>query len=118
MQHKANAALRKSLELNPDPFAKSLLTMALVKNGERAEAIKVRDELRADAARRYVPSYFLAIAAMALGEKDEAFAQLEKEVAERGAYGSGLDVDPNLDALSSDPRFRELLHKIEAAKID
>jgi hypothetical protein len=65
-----------------------------------------------------VPNYFLALAAMALGEKDEAFAQLEKEVADRGAYTSGLDVDPNMDDFRSDPRFDALLSKIQAAKID
>src|SRR5262249_11247165 len=105
-------------ELNSDPFAKALLIKALVKNGERAEAVKLRDELKADAARRYVPSYFLALAAMALGEKDEAFSQMQKEVDERGAYGSGLEVDPNMDEFRSDPRFTTLLHKSENSKID
>ena len=118
MQREAITSLRKSLELNPDPYAKALLIRSLVKSGQQAEALKLRDELRADAARRYVPSYFLALAAMALGEKDEAFAQLEKEVADRGSYGTGLDVDPNLDDFSSDPRFKALLHKIETSKID
>jgi TolB-like protein/Flp pilus assembly protein TadD len=118
MQREAIAAIKKSLELNPDPFAKALLIMALVKNGERGEATKVRDELRRDAAQRYVPNYFLALAAMALGEKDEAFAQLEKEVADRGAYASGLDMDPNVDELRSDPRLTALVRKVEAAKID
>jgi tetratricopeptide (TPR) repeat protein len=118
MHKEAIAALRKSLELNPDPFAKALLINSLVKSGERAEAVKLRDELRSDSTRRYVPSYFLAMAAMALGNKDEAFAQFEKEIAERGAYASGLTIDPTLDELRSDPRFAELTHKIQLGKMD
>jgi len=111
MQRESIASLRRSLELNPDPFAKALLIKALVKTGERAEASKLRDELKADAARRYVPSYFLALAAMSLGDKDEAFSLMQKEVDERGAYGSGLDVDPNMDEFRNDPRFTTLLRK-------
>ena len=118
MQREAITSLRRSLELNPDPFAKALLIRSLVKNGERAEALRLRDELKADATRRYVPSYFLALAAMALGEKDEAFSQMQKEVDERGAYGSGPDVDPNMDEFRGDPRFTTLMRKIEASKID
>jgi tetratricopeptide (TPR) repeat protein len=118
MHKEAIAALRKSLELNPYPFAKALMINSLVKSGERAEAVKLRDELRSDSTRRYVPSYFLAMAAMALGNKDEAFAQFEKEIAERGAYASGLTIDPTLDELRSDPRFAELTHKIQLGKMD
>ena len=118
MQREAITSLRRSLELNPDPFAKALLIRSLVKNGERAEALKLRDELKGDATRRYVPSYFLALAAMALGEKDEAFSQMQKEVDERGAYATGLDVDPNMDEFRSDPRFTTLMRKIEASRID
>jgi hypothetical protein len=55
---------------------------------------------------------------MALGDKDEAFAQLEKEIAERGAYASYLTIDPTIDELRSDPRFAELTHKIQLGKVD
>ncbi|PWT87219.1 MAG: hypothetical protein C5B55_15155 [Blastocatellia bacterium] len=118
IHREAITALRKSLELNSDPFAKALLITSLVKSGDRAEALKLRDELKKDSTLRYVPSYFLAIAAIAFGDKDEAFAQMEKELADRGAYASGLDVDPNMDELRNDPRFPVLLQKIESGKLN
>jgi eukaryotic-like serine/threonine-protein kinase len=118
MYKEAISELHKSLELNEDPFAKALLIRALAKSGERAEAIKLSDELYSESARRYVPNYFLAMASIALGEKDEAIALLEKDVAERGSYITTIKIDPVLDDLRDDPRFATLLQKVAAAKLD
>ena len=84
----------------------------------RPEAIKLRDELRTESARRYVPSYFLAIASIALGEKEEAFAALERDFAERSPLYSWFAVDPLLDELRDDRRFADLVRRVELAKID
>jgi eukaryotic-like serine/threonine-protein kinase len=118
MYREAISEYRKSLELNPDPFAKSLLALALSKSGGRVEAVRLRDELAAELARRYFPGYHLAIANMAIGDRDAAFALLEKDIAERGPLCPGFAYDPILDELRSDPRFASLLQKIESSKID
>jgi serine/threonine protein kinase/tetratricopeptide (TPR) repeat protein len=118
MYKEAIPALQKSLKLNEDPFAKALLIRALVKTGQRTEAIKLRDELRSESAKRYVPNYFLAMASIALGEKDEAIGLLEKDIAERGNYMAAIEIDPVLDDLRDDPRFATLVQKVVAAKLD
>jgi tetratricopeptide (TPR) repeat protein len=52
MYGQAIAEARKSLELNPEPWGKGLLAVALAESGGRAEAMKLRDELKSEIARR------------------------------------------------------------------
>jgi eukaryotic-like serine/threonine-protein kinase len=118
MYSQAVAECRRSIELNPEPWAKGLLTVALAKSGGRAEAMKLRDELKAEIARRYVASYFVAVADTALGEKDEALAALERDFAERSTHFSWVPIDPLFDDLRSDPRFVALMQRVESSKLD
>ena len=47
-----------------------------------------------------------------LGDKDQAFAWLEKAYADHSWYMASLKVDPELGALRSDPRFTDLVRRI------
>ncbi len=47
-----------------------------------------------------------------LGEKDQAFAWLERAYEERSFMMLYLKVAPNLDPLRSDPRFADLLRRV------
>ena len=118
MYAQAISEARKSLELNPEPYGKTILIAALAKSGRRTEAIELRDELKSEIGRRYVPSYYLAVADTALGEKDEAFAALEKDFAERSTSYSYIPVDPLFDDLRSDPRWVALMQRVASSKID
>jgi tetratricopeptide (TPR) repeat protein len=60
----------------------------------------------------HAPSYFLARMYTALGEKDKAFAALEKDYEKRNWTMTDLKVDPALDSLRSDPRFADLLRRV------
>ena len=51
-------------------------------------------------------------AASGLGDKDQAFAWLEEAYNERSNILQFLKVEPNFDPLRSDPRFRDLLHRV------
>jgi hypothetical protein len=46
-----------------------------------------------------------------LGEKDAAFAALEKAFAHRVGVVD-INVDPRLDSIRSDPRFVDLLRRV------
>lgn len=48
----------------------------------------------------------------ALGDRDQAFAWLEKAYEGRSFYITVLRVDPDLDSLRSDPRFADLLQRV------
>ena len=46
-----------------------------------------------------------------LGEKDQAFACLEKTYAERSPMLMAIESRPDLDSLRADPRFADLLRR-------
>ena len=114
----AVAAYRKGLALNDNPFLKALLIHSLVETGERGEAVKLFDELKTASARRYVSGSSLAIASASLGERDKAFAYLDKELADRAARPAFFSVNPIWDDLRDDPRFAALIRKVEQSKLD
>jgi TolB-like protein/Flp pilus assembly protein TadD len=57
-------------------------------------------------------SYTRALYHAMLGEKDKAFAELNKAYENREAFLIRLKVDPRLDPLRSDPRFAELMRQV------
>ena len=47
-----------------------------------------------------------------LGDKDQAFAWLQKAYEDRSAYPICFKVEPMCDSLRSDPRFTDLLRRM------
>jgi eukaryotic-like serine/threonine-protein kinase len=80
--------------------------------GRRPEAHKVLHELAELAKREYVPPAAFVDIHLGLGNKDQAFAWLEKAHQERSNYIAHLKVLPEVDPLRSDPRFDEMLRRI------
>ena len=114
----AIAEFRKARALSDDPWVKALLARALAKSGERDEAVKILAELESEATHRYVNSASFAIVYGALGEKDKAFAFLEKEVAARASRPPLFSVNPVFDDLRDDPRFQDIVRRISLSKLD
>jgi hypothetical protein len=56
--------------------------------------------------------YLYWVAYTTLGEKEEAFALLEKDIAEHSSFVSVLAVEPALDDLREDPRFKAMLRRL------
>ncbi len=111
-------AYRKGLTLSDNPWVKALLIHSLVKTGEREEAVKLLGELESESARRYVSSSSLAIAYGSLGQKDKAYTLLEKEIAERASRPIVFSLSPIWDDFRDDPRFDELIRRVESSKLD
>jgi len=82
------------------------------RQGKRAEAEKQIELLRELAKTRYVRPYYIAHIYAALGDKDQAFAELERSFAERDCYLSRIAMDPFVDPLRDDPRFKSLLKRM------
>ncbi len=114
----AVAAYRKSLALSENPVVKALLIRSLTRLGEREEGVKLLNELQAESTRRYVSSSTFAVAYGALGEKDRAFAFLDKEVAERASRPAVFAISPIWDDFRDDPRFTEIVRRVESSKLD
>ena len=84
--------------------------------GKRREAETVLGQLRELSRRKYVSSYLPAKIHAALGEKDEAFAALDRAMEERSDWLVFLKVDPCLDPLRQDLRFRKLLRRVRLSE--
>ncbi|HXI89366.1 MAG TPA: FlgO family outer membrane protein [Blastocatellia bacterium] len=112
MYREAIEEYRKALELNDDPTTKAFLALSLAKSGQRGDAIKLGDQLKLESPHRYVPSYCFALIHLALGERDEAFQWLEKDIEERSSWPVVYAVVPELDELRDDPRFKEMLKRL------
>ena len=73
------------------------------------------DFYRERAKREYVWTGMFAVIYAHLGEKDEAFEWLEKSFEEEGEDMSSLKVMPGFDPLRDDPRFQDLLRRMNLA---
>ena len=85
--------------------------MAYAAAGRFDEARARLARLREMAQTHYVSPYFLAVIHGYLGEVEEALAQVEEAVRIGDAWVCWLAVDPQLDALLTDPRFTELARR-------
>jgi serine/threonine protein kinase/Flp pilus assembly protein TadD len=109
----AVAAIKKALSI-AGPFAEPLsaLGIAYAIDGRRVDAQKSLEQLHDRAKSTYVSPYNIATVYAALGDRDQAFAWLEKAYEGRSWYITFLRVDPDLDSLRSDPRFRALIERV------
>ena len=80
------------------------------------EAQNTLTELRRLAGKKFVTSYGVALVHAGLGQKDSAFAWLNKAFDERSHWLVWLRLDPRWKELRSDPRFEELVRRVETAR--
>jgi serine/threonine-protein kinase len=81
-------------------------------SGRRKEALALIDELTETGRTTYVSSFDLAILHTALGEPGKALDLLERAFEERADHLPYAGVNPRLDPLRSEPRFRSLLDRM------
>jgi eukaryotic-like serine/threonine-protein kinase len=109
----AVAELRKSAELSggrPDVLAELGYVYGLA--GKKAEAKRILAELTELAKRGNVSPLNFAIVYAGLGDKDQAFAWLERAYQERSPFLLDIKTLLGGDPLRSDPRFQDLLRRI------
>jgi TolB-like protein/Tfp pilus assembly protein PilF len=85
---------------------------AYVKTGERAKALAVIERWKEREKTAYVQNYWVAALYAVLGDKDSAFAELEKAYRNRDWFLQRIKVDPFMDPLRDDPRFNDLVKRI------
>jgi len=98
-----------------DPVRLAGLGRSYALAGRESDARKILAELNKASKTEYVAPYFFAIIESALGEKDRAFAWLEKGFNGRDSYLARLRVDVAMDPLRSDARFKILLRRVGLA---
>ena len=89
------------------------LAHAYAATGRRAEAQKILREWERQSETSYVSPYMIATVYASLGDKDKAFEYLEKAYQERCSdLPYFLKADLRMDSLRSDPRFQDLMHRM------
>jgi DNA-binding winged helix-turn-helix (wHTH) protein/TolB-like protein/Tfp pilus assembly protein PilF len=81
--------------------------------GRADEARAVRDEMERLSAQRFVTAYGVALVHAGLGDKEQAFAWLEKAFAERSHWLVWLRLDPRWKNLRGDPRLAALVERMK-----
>ncbi len=112
MYPEAIAETRTSMELDPTPAGKGYLGLWLAKSGKRDEAVKLLGELKQESNRNYVQGSTFALVYIGLGDKEAALSWLEKQMSSRAETASTYAVAPELDDLRSEPRFKEMLKRM------
>lgn len=112
MYPEAIAETRTAIELRNGSSAKGYLGLWLARAGKRDEALKLLDEVKQESARDYVQSYTLALIYIGLGDKEEALNYLEKHMSAHAETANQYAVAPELDDLRAEPRFKEMLKRM------
>jgi TolB-like protein/Tfp pilus assembly protein PilF len=100
------------METQSRSFYLAALGHAYAMAGRRNDADQVLQTLFDRAKKSYVSAFDVASIYAGLGEKDKAFAWLDKAAAEHSSFLAYSKWEPRLDPLRSDPRFNKLLTRI------
>jgi eukaryotic-like serine/threonine-protein kinase len=98
-----------------DPEKITALRKAYTTSGWRGYLLKRLDEMKELSAQRYNSPFSYALIYTQLGERDQAFAWLEKAREERNFRLLFIHTDPRLDALRADPRFTNFMARLDIA---
>lgn len=90
--------------------AEGTVAAGLGRSGEAHQVLRYLDSLRQGG--EYVTPYAVALVHAALGQKDSAFAALERGYRERTHWLVWLNRDSRWAALRDDPRFNALVRRI------
>ena len=104
----AIAAHEKTKEISGEKEGEFYI-YTLAKAGKTEQARQYLE--KAKKRENYSPAEF-AVAYIALGDKEQAFATLEKAYQERDPQLQYLKIDPHYDEIRSDPRFQDLLRRV------
>jgi DNA-binding winged helix-turn-helix (wHTH) protein/lipoprotein NlpI len=104
-------ALTISKGLSNDRDVVAALGQVHAMMGHRLEAEAAIAELHQRSKDTFVSPYALAVIYAALGDRDDAFAWLEKALADKSYWIIYLKVDPALDAIREDPRFDVMVRR-------
>jgi serine/threonine-protein kinase len=112
MPGEAFVHFNKAIALSRSSNNMAMLGYAYASAGRRNEAEQVLDTLIQLSTREQVSPYWIAVIFGAMGDREQAFAWLQKAHDQRSSPMVYLKVHPTLDGLRSDPRFRDLMRRV------
>ena len=109
----AIAAFERAVELSRrHPTYLADLGHGFAVAGRRADALNVLAELHEMSSQRYVAARSIAEVHLGLGEVDEAFAWLERGFQQRNGWLIHIRENPRYDRLREDPRYLDLVRRM------
>ena len=108
----AIAALEKASSVDNSPSNLGYLGAVYGIAGKYGDAKRVLEELKEISKRRHVSPYNMAVVYAGLNDKDQAFKWLHHAYVARSFGMTQLKVETVLDNLRSDPRFTDLLKRM------
>lgn len=103
----------KSVEMsNRETFPLGVLGFVYAHTGKRAEAEAILGELKTRYEQRKANGHDIATIYVGVGDKDQAFAWLEKDFQARMSTLPTWLATPPLDSLYDDPRYKDLERRI------
>ena len=102
--------LKKAGDFTAEPYA--TLGYVYGRMGRAADARKVVADLEDQSKKTYVAPTNFAKIYIGLGDRDQAFAWLDKGYQQRDFWLTFLKGDPIFDSLRSDPRFQDLVRRV------
>ena len=119
MYPEAIAEMEKARELSGNnPLILGPLGSCYGGSGDKAQVMKLLDELNAAAQQAYVAPISWVMLYLGMGEIDSAFEWLQKAAEARDPLLCYLKVGPIYDPIRDDPRYACLLQRIGLAKQD
>jgi TolB-like protein len=112
MYREGTAEFEKVLAMSRGNVGLAELGYAYAMAGRGTEAEKVLDGLNTRSKQKYVSPVDRAIIYAGLGENNKAFEWLEKGYEDRSLTAWSIKVEPIFDSLRSDPRFQDLLRRM------
>ena len=87
------------------PWMRALEATCLAKMGRLEDARRMSGALEQLRRTEYVDAYYMAMLRDALGQRTEAFAELERAYHENSAFLYSIEIDPKMEHLRDDARF-------------
>lgn len=104
---------RLAVILCPDlPWLRGAEAACFARHGRRKEAAAILVDLLQTRKTEYIDAYYMAMLYDGLGDRDQAFQELERAYHEKSASMFAIKVDPRVDNLRGDPRFSAIVDRL------
>ena len=106
-------SLETTLRMSPMfTLGAGFLAAAYARSGRQADAEKLVEEIVARSSKQYVSPACFAIYNAAIGQADKVFEYLDAAFAQRDPYLTRMNAEPYFEPYRSDPRYSDLLDRM------
>ncbi|MEO6333945.1 MAG: tetratricopeptide repeat protein [Pyrinomonadaceae bacterium] len=116
MPDEAVSSLQSAAKIDDSPLIRGVLASLLARAGRQAESQQVVDDLVAASEKHFVSETSIAMGYVGLGKTDKAFEWLDRSLDSHDEQIIWIYKHPLFAPLRNDPRYKELLEKLNVGK--